>query len=584
LLPIQRYTILSKAKSTKGFIITSSHSAHHHASKFTSKQRTIALVIVALAFVMDLLDTTIVNIAIPSIQTELGASYAAIQWITAGYALAFATLLITGGRLGDVVGYKKLFVGGVAAFTLTSLICGIAPNIETLIAGRLLQGMAAAMMVPQVMSLMQVMYKPKERAAVMGLFGALGGLSASLGPVIGGFLIHWNIAGLDWRPIFLINLPVGLFAFFAGLRYLPNGKSPHPLKLDIIGTVLIVIALGLLVFPLIQGREFGWPSWIFWTLASSLPVFALFWRWQLKKFAIDKSPLIIPSLFKTYSFSIGLFANIIFQLVMIGFFFSFTLTLQIGLGFEVIKAALTGLPVAIGIGVSIGVIAPKLTARIGRYTMTLGSVVMAIGLIITALVLKEGGTATNPWALTPGLLLIGMGMGMVMGLVFSITLKDIDKEHAGSASGTLNAAQQVGGAIGVALVGVIFFGALNHNATDSFSVAKKDIQSYLAANHVPAQASASIVKGIETCYVDRTTETDNTVVPKSCQRLEQTSGQSSPVTPELASVIKTATKKAVSENFANAFKAAMTYAIIIVGLTFCISFLMPRKIEYSMDH
>ncbi|MEO5949610.1 MAG: MFS transporter, partial [Candidatus Saccharimonas sp.] len=496
---------------------TDTHSAHHHASKFTSRQRTIALVIVALAFVMDLLDTTIVNIAIPSIKTELGASYSAIQWITAGYALAFATLLITGGRLGDVIGYRKMFVGGIAAFTITSLLCGVAPNMEVLIAGRLLQGAAAALMVPQVMSLMQVMYKPKERAAVMGLFGALGGLSASLGPILGGFLIHWNIAGLDWRPIFLINVPVGIFAFVMGLRYLPKGKSAHPLKLDTIGTVLIISALGLLVFPLIQGRELGWPSWIFWLLASSIPVFVAFRWWQIKKFAIDKSPLIIPSLFRTYSFSVGLFANIIFQLVMIGFFFTFTLTLQIGLGFEVIKAALAGLPVAIGIGVSIGLIAPKLTALIGRYTMTVGTVVLATGLLITSFVLQQGGMDTNPWALAPGLLLVGAGMGMVMGLVFSITLKDVDKHHAGSASGTLNAGQQVGGAIGVALVGVIFFGALSSNATPSFSVAKPDIQAYLSAQHIPEAAQESIIQGVENCYIDRTKETDNTIVPASCK-------------------------------------------------------------------
>ncbi|MDN5275627.1 MAG: transporter [Candidatus Saccharibacteria bacterium] len=561
------------------------HSAHHHASSFTSRQRTIALVIVALAFVMDLLDTTIVNIAIPSIQTELGASYAAIQWITAGYALAFATLLITGGRLGDVVGYKKLFIGGVTAFTLASLLCGLSPNIELLIVGRLLQGAAAAMMAPQVMSLMQVMYKPKERAAVMGLFGALGGLSASLGPIIGGFLISWNIAGLDWRPIFLINIPVGIFAVVAGLRYLPRGKSPHPLKLDVIGTVLVFIALGLLVFPLIQGRELGWPSWIFVMIAASIPFFVAFWLWQLKKFAKDKSPLIIPSLFRTYSYTIGLITNIVFQFIMIGFFFTFTLTLQIGLGFDVIKAALTGLPVAIGIGLSIGVIAPKLTNRIGRYTMTLGTVVMSIGLIVTTLILQSGGRDVNPWALSPGLLLIGIGMGMIMGLMFSITLKDVPKEDAGSASGTLSAGQQVGGAIGIALVGLIFFGALSHNAAQSFSDAEPAIKSYLSSQNVPVAAQASIISGVKDCYVDRTEETDNTVVPESCKKLEQASGQTTgPSLPGLPAVITDATKQAASDNFANGFKATMIYALAIVGVTFILSFLMPHKIEYSMEH
>lgn len=560
-------------------------SAHHHAQSFTPRQRTIALVVVALAFVMDLLDTTIINVAIPSIQAELGASYAAIQWITAGYALAFATLLITGGRLGDVVGYKRLFISGIVGFTVTSLLCGMAPTIEVLIAGRLLQGAAAAMMVPQVMSLMQVMYKPKERAAVLGLFGALGGLSASLGPVIGGVLIHWNIAGLDWRPIFLINIPIGIFALLAGLRYLPKGKSPHPLKLDVVGTGLVIVALALLIFPLIQGRELGWPVWLLAMLVSSLPVFLLFAWWQRKKYARDKSPLVIPALFRTHSYTVGLLANIIFQLVMIGFFFTFTLSLQIGLGFEVIKAALTGLPVAIGIGVSIAVVAPKLTARIGRYTMTLGTVVLATGLLITAFVLQAGGRDTNPWLLSPGLLLVGLGMGMVMGLIFSVTLKDVKKEYAGSASGTLSAGQQVGGAIGVAIVGVVFFGALSHNAAQSFDGARADIGSYLASQKVPEQASKPLIAAIEQCYVDRTEETDNTIVPESCQTLEQsTKEQSGPALRDLPQVVERATERAVEENFTNAFRVTMIYAISIVGLSFFMSFLMPRKIEYSVEH
>nr|AIA17432.1 Major Facilitator Superfamily [uncultured bacterium] len=247
-------------------------SAQEHAAGFTHRARTIALIIVALAFIMDLLDNTIVNIAIPSIQSNLGASYATIQWLIAGYALTFATLLITGGRMGDVYGYKKVFMAGVGGFTLASLLCGVSWNSHVLIAARLLQGAFAALMVPQVMSLMQVMFKPHERGGIMGIFGALAGVAATLGPVIGGILIHFNIAGLDWRPIFLINIPVGLFALFAGAKYLPDGKSPHPLKLDVFGTVLITAALFLLVFPLIQGRELGWPTWSFVLMALAIPI------------------------------------------------------------------------------------------------------------------------------------------------------------------------------------------------------------------------------------------------------------------------------------------------------------------------
>lgn len=560
------------------------HSAHHHAEKFSSRQRTIALVIVALAFVIDLLDNTIVNIAIPSIQIDLGASYAAIQWLTAGYALAFAVLLITGGRLGDVVGYKKLFMTGVAGFTIASLLSGLAWDANVLIGARLLQGAMAALMVPQVMSLMQVMYKPKERGVVMGLFGALGGLAASLGPVIGGLLIQANIGGLDWRPIFLINIPIGLFAFFAAIKYLPSGKSPHPLKLDIFGTGLIIVALGLLLFPLIQGRELDWPAWVFVMMAISLPVFALFWWWQVKKDKKDSSPLIIPSLFNISSFRVGLFVNIVFEMIMLGFFFTYTIVLQIGLGYSVIEAALTGLPTAVGISFSIGFLAQKLTKLIGRYTMTLGAVIMAIGLGAVVLALVISGHNTQPWQFIPGLLLTGTGMGLVMGLMFSVTLKDVDTKHAGSASGTLNAVSQLGGAIGIALVGVIFFGHLTSNAATSFTSIEPQIRSELTVQMVPAQAQDPIIKSIKTCYVDRTSQKDTTQTPESCKSFESASASQTPEAKELGDVIASATKQAVSDNFANAFRITMFYAIGLVGVTFLLSFLLPRKIDFEMAH
>jgi EmrB/QacA subfamily drug resistance transporter len=557
------------------------NSAHHHAAKFTSRQRTIALIVVALAFAIDLLDNTIVNIAIPSIQLDLGSSYSAIQWLTAGYALAFAVLLITGGRLGDVVGYKKLFLTGVAGFTIASLLSGLAWNTEVLIGARLLQGAMAALMVPQVMSLMQVMYKPKERGAVMGLFGAIGGLAASLGPVIGGLLIQANIAGLDWRPIFLINIPIGLFAFFAAIKFLPNGKSPHPLKLDVFGTGLIIVALGLLLFPLIEGRELDWPVWVFVMMAASLPVFALFWWWQLKKNKKDASPLIIPSLFKANSFRVGLMVNVVFEMIMLGFFFTFTLVLQIGLGYKVLEAALTGLPTAVGISFSIGFLAQKLTKKLGRYTMTLGTIIMAIGLLAIVYVLAISGQQTQPWQFIPGLLLTGAGMGLIMGLMFSVTLKDVDTKHAGSASGTLNAVSQLGGAIGIAVVGVIFFGHLTSNAATSFSTVEPQIRSELTAQMVPQQLQGAIVKDIKTCYVDRTSQKDASLTPDSCKVLETAPATQTVGSKKLGEVIATATKKAASDNFTNAFTVTMIYALSLVGVTFLLSFLLPKKIDFE---
>jgi len=552
-------------------------SAQHHASKFTSRQRTIALIIVALAFVMDLLDNTIVNIAIPSIQSNLGASYASIQWLIAGYSLSFAVLLITGGRMGDVFGYKKLFLTGVAGFTLASLLSGMAWNTEVLVAARLIQGGMAALMVPQVMSLMQVMFKPHERGGVMGLFGALAGVAASLGPVIGGILIHANIAGLDWRPIFLINIPVGLFALIAGAKYLPSGKSPHPLKLDIWGTFIVMLALFMIVFPLIEGRDLGWPAWSFGMMAASLPVFGVFALWQKRKEQIDNSPLIPTALFKVKTFITGLGINLVFQGAMIGFFLPFTLLIQVGLGYEVVKAALTGIPTAVGISLAIGLFGQKLIPKLGRYAMSLGAVVMAAGLIITYLFVKHYGLDTTPWEFIPGLLVTGLGMGLVMSPIFSVVLADVDAKHAGSASGVMNAVQQLGGAIGVALIGVIFFGQLTLHADASLTSVEPTIRSELSKAHVPAQAQDTIVKDMRTCFNDRVNEKDATATPDSCKQLQ--AGPQTPASAAIATTLGDAAKKANTDNFINAFKAAAIYEVALVVITFGMSFLLPRHIR-----
>lgn len=577
------------------------HSAHHHASKFTSRQRTIALVIVALAFVMDLLDNTIVNIAIPSIQANLGASYATIQWLIAGYALSFAILLITGGRMGDVFGYKKLFLIGVGGFTIASLLSGCAWTSEILIVARLLQGAMAALMVPQVMSLMQVMYKPHERGQIMGIFGALAGVAASLGPVVGGVLIHFNIAGLDWRPIFLINIPIGLFALFMGLRYLPDGKSPHPLKLDMFGTILIMLAMFLLVFPLIEGRDLSWPLWGYIMMATSLPILALFAWWQRVKEAKDNSPLIVPALLKVPSFIKGLSVNIIFEGAMIGFFLPFTLIIQVGLGYEVIKAALTGIPTAIGISVVMAVFSQKLIPKLGRYTMTLGTIIMAAGLGIVYYFIHQNGLDTTPWEFIPGLLVVGAGMALIMSPMFSIVLADVDTKHAGSASGVLNAVQQLGGAIGTALIGVFFFGALVSQAPASFDGVAPHIRSQLAAANIQEPVRSKIISSAKTCFVDTNKQKDTTKTPPSCKKLQQPSRPSVAEKAELMRMtphqrmvvqtaentamqatqkaITTAVKKANADNFSYAFRVAVIFEIVILGAVFLLSFTLPRHIR-----
>jgi EmrB/QacA subfamily drug resistance transporter len=551
-------------------------SAHDHVLTFSDRQKKIAIIVVATAFVMDLLDSTIVNIAIPSIQTNLHASFASIQWLIAGYLLAFATLLITGGRMGDVFGYKKIFMIGVGGFTVASLLSGLAWSPEILIFTRILQGASAAMMVPQVMSTMQIMYKPSERGMINGIFGALGGLAASLGPVIGGLLIQANLFNLDWRPIFFINVPVGIVALILASRYLPEGKSPHPLKLDIIGTILVVLTLSLLVYPLIQGRELDWPVWTFVMLTSAIPVLLLFIWSQRRKDRKDGSALVQPSLFKVKSFGAGLSINLLFEIAIAGFFLTFALFTQIGLGFSVIHAALTGLPISIGITLTMVLFGSKIP-KLGRRAIMYGTTIMCLGLSILTWSIFSIGIGINSWQIAPGLVVTGVGMGLLFGALYSAVLNGVDTKHAGSASGTLNAVQQVGAAIGIAVIGVIYFGQLSSGSIAHFDTVVPRLHTELAAIGLPDSAQVAIISSAKTCFVDRAHEKDSSVIPKSCQTFSNTPGAS----PAITTIVTNGAKDANAINFQHAFRWAVVFEIGFVLLCFVLAFLLPKEFNHD---
>jgi MFS family permease len=424
------------------------------------------------------------------------------------------------------------------------------------------------------MSLMQVMYKPEERSGINGLFGGLGGLAATLGPVVGGLLIKANLLHLDWRPIFLINVPIGIFGLLAAIKYLPDGKSKHPLKLDFIGTLIIMLALLLLVFPLIQGREYNWPTWSFIMMVASLPLFWLFVRWQRHKADTDGSPLILMSLFRNRSFSVGLAVNLIFEMAMIGFFLTFGLSLQIGLGFSPIHAALTGVPLAIGVGGTMATLGNSILPKIGRYALAIGSAVMGIGMSIVAVVIYHYGLSMHSWQLIPGLIIMGTGMGCVFGGLFAAVLNGVDPSHAGSASGTLNAFQQLGGVIGVAVIGVIFFGQLNHAAPTSFNSIEPSLKSSLVTEHIPASSQVAIINGTRNCFVDRSREQDSSVVPASCKTFNSSSTNSA-----ISQSIQKGVAEANSHNFTNAFRWSVIYGVGVLIFTVAITFLLPSKFK-----
>jgi EmrB/QacA subfamily drug resistance transporter len=431
------------------------------------RARGVAVAVVMLAVAMDMLDASVVGVALPTLRADLGVGAATLQWLSAGYTLAFAALLITGGRLGDMFGYRRVFAIGTAAFTALSAACAFAPDGTTLVAARIAQGAAAALMVPQAAALLQVMYRPHERARVMGLLGPIAGLSAALGPLVGGALLHADLFGAGWRPIFLMNVPVGLATLGAAYALLPRGRSPHAARLDVGGTVLGVLGLGLLVLPLIQGPALHWPTWTIVCSAASVPVLALSARHQLARARRGAATLVEPALFRRRSFTGGLAVSLLVEAAMGGLMLVTTFTLQDGLGLGAASAGVATLPMIAGMVVGAAVLAEPLIPRIGRHVVTSGGAVLAAGLVALLWPIRHHGADCPVWALVPGLALAGIGLGMMMGPLFAITLQDVDTAHAGTASGTLESVEQLGTALGVVTIGSVFL----HHATDDGTLA-----------------------------------------------------------------------------------------------------------------
>ncbi|MGW5125979.1 MFS transporter [Streptomyces sp. NPDC004069] len=429
------------------------------------RRRWFALAIVMTAAFMDLVDVTIVNIAIPSIQQDAGASFSQIQWITAGYALAFAAGLITGGRLGDIHGRKRLFLLGIGGFTVASALCGFAANPEMLVAARILQGVMAAMMVPQVLSIVHATFPAHERGKVFGLFGAIVGLGAVSGPLLGALLTEWNLFGLEWRPIFLINLPVGALALVLGNRFISESKAPRALKLDLVGVALVTLGLLMLLYPLTRGRELGWPLWGYASMVGAFVVFAALVAYERSKAARDGSPLVELSLFRVKSFAAGIAVQTVFGVALGVFFLVWTLYMQVGLGWSPLRAGLTGVPFSIAVSVAAGMSVQKLVPRFGRKVLQTGALVMAAGVLLYIGESERYGLRIAPWQMALPLVVMGLGMGLIVAPLTDAVLSEVPREHAGSASGLINTVQQMGNALGLGLVSVVFFGVIGDRLT-----------------------------------------------------------------------------------------------------------------------
>ncbi|MCX4750275.1 MFS transporter [Kitasatospora sp. NBC_01287] len=414
-----------------------------------------ALFVILAAEVMDLLDSLVTNIAAPSIRADIGGGETTIQWLGAAYTLAMAIGLLTGGRLGDIVGRRRMFLIGAVGFTLGSIGCSLAQGPDQLIAARVCQGLLGAVMLPQGLGMLKEIFSEKEQAAAFGMFGPVMGLSTVGGPILAGWLVTANLFGTGWRMIFLINIPLGLFAIIGGLVFLPEWKSGRTIRLDLVGALLAAAGSALMVFPLVQGREHGWPAWAFALIALSIAVFAAFGWYEARRSRGGGDPLVEPSLFAKRGFSGGMVLGLLFFSAMTGFWLTFSLYTQIGLHYSPLKAGLTGIPSSVGMVVAF--IASQALERFGRRVMHAGLLMMALGVGGIMLTLQLAGAAVTPWQLVPALAVTGLGMGLVMAPFFNTVLASVEPHETGSASGTLTAVQQFGAALGAAILGTVFF-------------------------------------------------------------------------------------------------------------------------------
>lgn len=422
-------------------------------------RRWIALFTLLMASFMNLMDVTIVNVALPSMQADLGANSSQLEWIVAGYILFFALGLLPFGRLGDILGRKQLFLGGVGAFTLASAACGMAPSIEWLIAARVLQGIGAAVMIPQVLAIVQVTFPPQEKGLAFSMFGVSAGLASVAGPVTGGLLISADIFGLDWRPIFLVNIPLGMIALVAGSILIPPGRGQRGLRNDWIGILIAGAAILALVFPLVEGRTLGWPAWLFALMVASAFGLAGFYFWERAREQAGQPQLLSIHLLNNRRYMLGTGMAMMFFSGIPGMFMILALFLQSGFDFTPLQSGLATLPFPVGV-----LLASWINGRLGsdrlRGRMLAGVLLLIVGMSMLRLAILGIADRVEPLYFVVPLLLSGLGLGISISALFQSVLAVVPPRDAGSGAGALQTFQQIGGALGVALVGEIFFASL----------------------------------------------------------------------------------------------------------------------------
>jgi EmrB/QacA subfamily drug resistance transporter len=447
-----------------GVLVDAGHPVHPDPAGHPMRWR--ALAVSQFAAFMALLDVSIVNVALPSVERGLNVSAGTVQWVVSGYGLAFALALVPAGRLGDALGRRRMFLIALSAFVVTSALTGAATTIGLLIAARLVQGVAGGMLVPQNSGLIQELFEGAERGKAFGILGATVGLATATGPVLGG-LIMAVVGGPDgWRWVFYVNVPIGLVALLLAARLVPSGSGGRlrDMHLDVVGSLLLGGAVLCLLLPLVDaesgGIGLGW-----WLLAAALLLLVGFTRWELRTVRRGRQPLLDPRLARTSGYAAGSLIGLVYFIGFTGVWLVLALFFQDGLGYSPLRSGLTVTPFALGVAVS-AAIAGRLVTRYGRVLTVAGLTATVTGLVTTALLLRHVGGDSAAWAVAGPLLVAGLGGGMVTSPNITLSLEKVPVRMAGAAGGALQTAQRIGGAIGTAVLATTFYQVLTRSGQD----------------------------------------------------------------------------------------------------------------------
>lgn len=404
-------------------------------------------------------DVNVVNVAVPSLQRHLGAGPVALELVVGGYAFAYATGLVTGGRLGDLFGYRRMFLAGMTGFVVASALCGLSNTPHELVAARLFQGLTASAMVPQVLALITSVFPPEERTRALSWLGVVAGLCGVAGQVLGGVLLSANVFGLGWRVIFFVNVPVGAIALSFAVRLLPRTRSESRPKLDPVGVVGVSGSLALALLPLVLGREEGWPAWCWAMLAAAAPAMAGTLLWERRLSRAGGQPLLELGLFRSRTYNLGLAMNAMFMLCFGSFIFVLSLVLQSGIGLTPLEGGLAFGPMAV-LAMAASLLGRPLVARYGLRVLIAGALVNGLSMLALGIEFAVRGAGIDTAGVVIPLTFTGLGGGFILPLLFGTPMSGVRREQAGVAAGTLNTTQQFSGATGIAVLGALFFAGL----------------------------------------------------------------------------------------------------------------------------